>query len=77
MHIIIYTIKEKTEGGKEKMKSKEKIRRKGQMQNERRNNANRTCNHNHRINNISYGNDSNVNRPKWIIKQSGRSPNSK
>ena len=59
------------------MKSKDKIRKKGQMQNESRNNVNSTCDYNHRINNISDGNDSNVNRPKWIIKQSSRGKNSK
>ena len=59
------------------MKPKEKIRRKGQMQNENRNNVNRVSDHNHRINNISYGNNSNVNRAKWIIKQSSRGKNSK
>ena len=52
------------------MKPKEKIRKKGQMQNASRNNANSACHHNYRINNISYGNNSDVNRTEWIIKQS-------
>ena len=59
------------------MKPKEKIRRREQMQNESRNNANRVSNHNHRINNTSDGNNSDVNRAKWIIKQSNRSKNKK
>ena len=59
------------------MKAKEEICRKGQKQNASRNNVNRVSDHDHRINNISYGNNSDVNRTKWIIKQSSRSKNSK
>ena len=72
------------------MKLKEKINRKGQIQNKniyifnqnknqnaKRNNVNRVSDYNHSLNNISYGNNSDVNRPKWIIKQSSRSKNSK
>ena len=59
------------------MKAKEKIRGKGQMQNASRNNANRVSNHNHRINNPSNDNNSDVNRTKWIIWQNVRSKNSK
>ena len=72
------------------MESKEKISKKGQMQNKniysfnqnknqnaKRNNANSVSNHNHRINNPSDGNNSDVNRIKWVIKQSSRSKNSK
>ena len=72
------------------MELKEKIRKKGQMQKKNiysfnqkenksasRNNANSVSNHNYSINNISYGNNSDANRTKWIIKQSSRSKNSK
>ena len=67
------------------MDSKEKISKKGGMQdmlnkkqrkNNKRNNINSTCDYDHSFDIISNDNNSSINRAKWIIKQISRSKNS-